>query len=220
MVHASKPADYYAQPREDFLVWANPRGTSALDVGCGAGALAPWLRAHGFTYLAGIEVASAAAEIARAQYDLVVELPVEHALQTLGGQFDLIVCADVLEHLGDPWTVLDQLRSVSHETTVLAASIPNIRHWRAVAKIAFGPGFAYEQSGIFDSTHLRFFARPNVEALLRGAGWSPARWGSPRPGRLGRIRTLLTRLSGGWTDQWLARQMFVIAVMTKPGPTQ
>jgi SAM-dependent methyltransferase len=219
MLHTSKPTEYYAQPREDFLVWANPRGESALDVGCGAGALAPWLRARGFTYLAGIEVSSSAAEIARARYDLIVELPVEHALPTMGTQFDLIVCADVLEHLADPWTVLDQLRSVSHRTTVLVASIPNIRHWRAVAKIAFGAGFEYEESGIFDSTHLRFFARPNVEASLRGAGWSPVRWGSPRPGRLSRIRKLLGRLSGGWTDQWLARQIFVVAVRTMPRPT-
>ena len=220
MLDLSRPTDYYAQPRDDFLAWVNPRGRSVLDVGCGAGALAPSLRARGFTHLAGIEVESAAAEIARARYDLVVELRVEQALPALSTKFDLIVCADILEHLPDPWTVLDQLRRLSHESTVLAVSIPNIRYWRALAKIAFGAGFEYEASGIFDSTHLRFFARRNVAATLLRAGWSPVRWGSPRPGRLGRLRNLLARLSGGWTDQWLARQVFVVATLTRPSTTE
>ena len=97
----------------------------------------------------------------------------------VGGRFDLIVCADVLEHLVDPWSVVDWLRAVSHDMTILAVSIPNIRFLPALARIAVGRGFEYEECGIFDATHLRFSVRRDVDRMLRRDGWSPIRWGAP-----------------------------------------
>ena len=129
----------------------------------------------------------------------------------LGRGFDLIVCADVLEHLVDPWSVVRDLRRIAQAETRLAVSIPSIRFLPALARIAVGRGFAYEEMGIFDSTHLRFFTRRDADLMLRRGGWEPQRWGAPPFGRLGSVRRLAHRSTRGRSDEWLAAQMFVVA---------
>ena len=77
------------------------RGMRVLDLGCGAGALGPTLRAMGFSHLVGVEIAPEAAARARENYDDVLEMPIDEALPRITETFDLIVCADILEHLVD-----------------------------------------------------------------------------------------------------------------------
>ena len=208
-----KPESYYRQSRGDFLGWVAPTGQFALDLGCGAGAMAPRLRADGFTYLAGVEIEPDAAAQARQAYDLVLEMPIDSALPLISQKFDLIVCADILEHLQDPWSVLAQLRRLAHPDSVLAISIPNIRHLRALLRIAVGEGFRYEESGIFDSTHLRFFTPKDTLRMLRDSGWTPVRVGAPPPGQFHRVRQFVRAATRGWTCQWSARQTWVVCVV-------
>lgn len=210
-----KPDDYYGNPRVDFLTWVSPRGTRALDIGCGAGAFGRTLRHMGFAYLAGIEIAPEAAARARETYDLIHEMPVEEAVPRISETFDLIICADVLEHLVDPWSVANDLRRLAHGETVLAVSIPNIRYWRALARLAVGKGFAYETSGIFDSTHLRFFTPADAKQMLREAGWTPRRVGAPPPGHLLAFRQLVRDVTRQWTSQWTARQTWLVCTLTR-----
>jgi len=143
----------------------------------------------------------------------VLEMPIAEALPEITGTFDLIICADILEHLVDPWSVTADIRRFAHAGTVLAVSIPNVRYWRALARLAFGKGFAYEESGIFDSTHLRFFTSADALRMLRGAGWKPQRVGAPPPGRLRGLRQRIRDASGQWTSQWTARQTWVVCTL-------
>ena len=186
-VLGSKDAVYYASDRTAFLDWVGGTFDRVLDVGCGAGSNASWYRRHGAGSVVGVELDPPSAARAALVFDRVVAEDVETALRTLDGTFDLIVCADVLEHLVDPWSVVDDLRRLATRDTVLAISIPNIRFLPAILRIAFGRGFAYEAQGIFDSTHLRFFTRRDAEWMLRRGGWVADRWGAPPFGRLGRI---------------------------------
>jgi 2-polyprenyl-3-methyl-5-hydroxy-6-metoxy-1,4-benzoquinol methylase len=218
MASAQKPDSYYGNPRVDFLTWVSPRGKRAMDIGCGAGAFGRTLRDLGFSYLAGIEIAPEAAARARETYDLILEMPVEDALPRLTETFDLIICADILEHLIDPWSVTADLRRLAHRGTVLAVSIPNIRYWRAIARLAIGDGFAYETSGIFDSTHVRFFTTSDALRMLRDAGWAPRRVGAPPPGHLVAFRQKVRDVTRQWTSQWTARQTWVVCTLTpEPG---
>lgn len=214
MTSTQKPGTYYEHPRLDFLTWVAPRGTRALDLGCGAGAFGHTLRNQGFSYLAGVEIMPEAATRARDTYDLILEMPIADALPRISGTFDLILCADVLEHLTDPWSVAADLRRLAHPGTVLAVSIPNIRYWRAIARLAFGKGFAYEESGIFDSTHLRFFTSTDALRMLRDAGWTPRRVGAPAPGHVRTIRQIVRDVTRQWTSQWTARQTWVVCTMS------
>lgn len=212
-----KSADYYGTPRNDLLEWMDGTGHArVLEIGCGAGANAPWLRSHGAVRIVGIEPEKQSAQTASRRFDEVHQTTVEAVLHDVQGPFDLVICADVLEHLVDPGSVIEGLRGVIAEPTGrLLISTPNIRYISALARIAVGAGFRPEMSGTFDSTHIRFFTRANLRDLLRRAGWYPERWGYPRSTALGHLRTVLGRLTRGVSDEWLAAEWFVIA---RPAP--
>ena len=212
---SQKPPDYFAGDRTALLDWAGGRHARVLDVGCGTGANAGWFRRHGAVEIVGVEIDGASAALAREVYDRVVCGAIEDAMDGLAGPFDLILCADVLEHLVDPWSVVRGLAGVAGPATTLAVSMPNIRFAPALLRIAFGSGFRYEGSGIFDATHLRFFTRRDMDALLRQGGWVPRRWSAPPFERLGTIRRGLQRLTSNRSDEWLAGQLYVVARLSR-----
>ena len=207
----TKAADYYAHERVDLLDWVGGSFGRVLDLGCGTGSNATWYRRHGAHEIVGVELNEASASRAATVFDRVVCGTIEEALVDLDGSFDLIVCADVLEHLVDPWAIVSRLSRLTNPSTVLAVSIPNIRFLGAIARIAVGRGFQYEEQGIFDVTHLRFFTRRDVDRLMRQGGWEAERWGSQLFGRFRSVRLLARRMTAGRSDQWLAEQLFVVA---------
>ena len=144
---------------------------------CGTGSNGAWYRQHGAREIVGVEVDG---ERESRCWSGTAICSHRDGPRAPGGPFDLIVCSDVLEHLVDPWSVVGELGRLANENTVLAVSMPNIRFLPAILRITFGCGFAYEDHGIFDSTHLRFFTRQDIDHLLRRGGWVPRRWGSRR----------------------------------------
>jgi 2-polyprenyl-3-methyl-5-hydroxy-6-metoxy-1,4-benzoquinol methylase len=84
-----------------------------LDVGSGAGSWAPRLRGAGARELVALDPSAAAIALAGEHYDAAVIGTIEGTeLADLGGEpFDVIVAADVLEHLVDPWKALHKMRS-------------------------------------------------------------------------------------------------------------
>lgn len=220
----AKNRRYYLGERTDLLEWHGGGRERVLEVGCGAGGNAPWLRAHGGEALVGVEIHPESATRARAVFDRVESKPIEDALQSLTGSFDLIICADVLEHLVDPWDVVRRLGQVAASDGEILVSIPNIRYLRALARIAVGAGFRPESEGIFDATHLHFFTKDNIDDLLVSGGWHPMRWGYPSyrsrspdtlATALARTRSVLSRATRGLTDEWLAGQWWVVAARSR-----
>lgn len=213
----SRPSHaYHEGDRRDLLDWVGGRHASVLEVGCGRGGNAQWYRAHGARRIVGVELDNGSADVARASFDEVIPTSIESALDSLAGPFDLIVCADVLEHLVDPWRVARGLVELATDETRLAISIPNIRHYRALARIALGAGFRYEPEGVFDRTHLRFFTRANIVSMLVESGWTVERI-ETSPGRqLRYLRRALSRMRLGVAHEWLAYQWFVVARAAAP----
>ena len=81
--------------------------------------------------------------------------------------FDIIICADVLEHLVDPWSTIDKIIRCLKKDGLLIVSIPNIREWKTLGKVIFRGDFRYQSSGgIMDKTHLRFFCKKNIYEML------------------------------------------------------
>jgi 2-polyprenyl-3-methyl-5-hydroxy-6-metoxy-1,4-benzoquinol methylase len=199
---------YYAGDRSDLLEWVGGRHGRVLEVGCGSGGNARWLRLHGATRIVGIELDQASAVRAREVFDAVINESVETAVHGIEESFDLVICADVLEHLVDPWSVVAALARRVADDGLLVVSIPNIRHYRALWRIAFGAGFRYEKEGTFDATHLRFFDRAGVERMLRDGGWMPERWSSSGGRRGARF---LSALRLGGVSEYLAYQWHVAA---------
>jgi SAM-dependent methyltransferase len=88
--------------------------------------------------------------------------------------FDLVVAADVLEHVRDPESVLKQVRSVLVPGGTLIASVPNFGHWYPRVRTAVGL-FDYDQRGILDRGHVRFFTRRALLDLVRRSGFTVTR---------------------------------------------
>lgn len=80
--------------------------------------------------------------------------------------FDVIVCGDVLEHLIDPWKVVDRLTRAMKPGGTFVVSLPNIRVKSALKRILIDGDFGYQRDGIFDKSHFRFFCKKNMVDLF------------------------------------------------------
>jgi len=81
--------------------------------------------------------------------------------------FDIIICADILEHLADPWYCVAKISRHLKKGGRMIVSIPNIREIKTLFRIVFLGDFRYEEKGgILDNTHLRFFCKKNIWQLM------------------------------------------------------
>lgn len=203
----AKSGGYYANARPD-LVAALPRPLGrVLDVGCGEGAVGRLLLAQGASSVTGIEINSRAAAIARESLEEVHVGAVEEVLEGLQGEWDTLCCYDVLEHLVDPGLVLRSLSAHASPGAHLHVSVPNARHVSLLTDLIFRGTFGYTEWGHRDSTHLRWFTRRDIEALIEGNGWHVMSSSHPE---LHRAR-LLDRVTAGRSTEFLVGQWYVLA---------
>jgi glycosyltransferase involved in cell wall biosynthesis len=156
-----------------ILAWlADRRPSRVLDLGCSDGALAAELRAHGHK-VTGVDVEEHPG--ARENLESFVAADLEHGLpDQIGGEFDVIVAADVLEHIREPEHLLADLAGRLAPGGSIVACVPNFGHWYPRLRVALGR-FDYDRRGILDRGHLRFFTRRSFERLVRRAGYTVRR---------------------------------------------
>jgi 2-polyprenyl-3-methyl-5-hydroxy-6-metoxy-1,4-benzoquinol methylase len=148
-----------------------------LDLGCSGGLLASRVRALGHHVTAAdvVELPQARGRVDRfVRADLDRGLPDE--VKALG-PVDVILAADVLEHLREPQMLLEQIRDLLAKRGVVLASVPNFGHWYARTRTALGL-FDYDQRGVLDRGHLRFFTRRSFVRQLHSAGLTVTRYES------------------------------------------
>jgi methionine biosynthesis protein MetW len=144
-----------------------------LDVGCGSGGLAALLQARRQAQVIGVEPEPARAQQARAlglevhQGGLTAEL-----CQRLG-QFDVVLFADVLEHVPDPLALLQLSKRLLRPGGYVVLSVPNVAHWSIRLNLLRGR-FDYAPVGIMDATHLRWFTARSLAQLLTAADFELA----------------------------------------------
>ena len=85
--------------------------------------------------------------------------------------FDLVLMADVLEHLVNPRTLIRQVRTMLSPEGTAIFCVPNIAHWYPRFRSTLGM-FDYDQRGILDSTHLRFFTRRSIRRMIERQGFA------------------------------------------------
>jgi 2-polyprenyl-3-methyl-5-hydroxy-6-metoxy-1,4-benzoquinol methylase len=205
---------YGANTNEDLLRGLGRVSGRLLDVGSGEGAWASRLRAAGASELVALDPSSAAIARAGERYDSAVVGTIEGtSLAQLGGSpFDVIIAADVLEHLVDPWLALHTLRSWAAPGAMLAISTPNLRFYRLVGNLVLRGEFEYERWGVRDWTHLRWFTRRSLARMLTASGWEPQRWVSSTT-RKGRM---LARVSDQLANDFLRQQLIVVTRASTP----
>jgi methionine biosynthesis protein MetW len=147
-----------------------PDGARVLDVGCGTGSISALIKEIRHANVVGIEPHEHRALKARSRgvEVVVAEFTPETAAQL--GLFDVVLFADVLEHLADPLKTLQLAGTSLNPGGSVVASVPNIAHWTVRWNLLRGR-FNYEELGIMDATHLRWFTAKTIEQTFRRAGF-------------------------------------------------
>jgi O-antigen biosynthesis protein len=143
-----------------------------IDFGCATGYLAKLLHKKG-CIVTGVEINPEAAILAREHCEdvIVADLDFTSITEIFPLQkFDVAVFGDVLEHLRNPWKVLEETKHILNKNGFVVASIPNIAHGRVRLALLQGK-FEYSDLGILDNTHLRFFTRKTIEDLFEKSGY-------------------------------------------------
>jgi glycosyltransferase involved in cell wall biosynthesis len=151
-----------------LLKWLAERTPGRLlDVGCSDGEFGSVARSFGF-HVTGVDVDKH--EGVGERLDGFVEADLNRGLpQELDGRFDYMVAADVLEHTIAPERLLSEMTTRLTPDGVILASVPNFAHWYPRARVAAGR-FDYDQRGLLDRGHVRFFTRRSFERMLKDCG--------------------------------------------------
>ena len=175
-------------PRREVVALFARAPRRVLDVGCATGATGAHIKTlYPEAWVAGIELAHQAAEIARGRLDLVIEGRIEDVDLAAHGiaphSLDTVILADVLEHMYDPWGVLLRLKTYLTADAQILASIPNARNLWLLNELAHGR-FPYGPVGLLDITHIRFFTRAEIEKLFQETGYAIEDWARTQDPRL------------------------------------
>ena len=169
---ASNAPKYLVAEENIALVKSLGTPRTVLDVGCGIGLNGAAARRNG-AHVTGIETDPRALEEARRRLDevLAVDITDASAVRSALGdrRFDLILFADVLEHVTDPLAVLRRFSDHLTDGGHVLVSLPNVAAWTVRLGLLAGR-FDYAASGILDDSHLRFFTRETATKLVEDAG--------------------------------------------------
>lgn len=149
--------------------FSNQPQLRVLDLGCSTGELGAMIENLGHSVTGVDKIQPSDFKVLLSNYiaaDLNDGVP-----KDLNGAFDVILCADVLEHLQAPEKLLNELHSLLSPTGEILVSIPNFGHWYPRIKTLTGL-FDYDSKGILDHTHLRFFTRRSFQKLAQQSGYS------------------------------------------------
>jgi 2-polyprenyl-3-methyl-5-hydroxy-6-metoxy-1,4-benzoquinol methylase len=211
------PGQYWYNPKgQGVILELVPPGSTVLDLGCTDGFLGVELARKGCR-LWGVDIDSDAVaavpagvyEDARA-FDLNT-LAADAQLPWPDQRFDVILAADVLEHLVDPVTVLRTLITHLSARGQVVVTLPNVAHLTVRLGLLVGR-FDPQVHGILDETHLHLYTHRSADQLMQACGLRvvSVRGTSNRFAGLLRGRGPLTRVIRGN----LAHSIVLVAVPT------
>ncbi|MFA5075462.1 MAG: class I SAM-dependent methyltransferase [Candidatus Babeliales bacterium] len=165
---------YFEEPNPGILKLFNLIGSNKkiLDVGCGFGALGQEFKKQN-NYVVGIDINQYAIDIAKTRLDqaYVCDITDKNSLNFLQeNSFDFIIFADILEHLYDPVKILKIFNNYLKNDGHIIVSLPNIAAWQIRLKLLFGK-FDYQETGILDKTHIKFFTKKTAKNLIENSGY-------------------------------------------------
>ena len=168
-----KKDDYYQGTRPELLAYFPPTAKTALDVGCGEGWFGKSLIKNFDSEVWGVDISEQSIAVAKNNLHNAFVADVTTNLDQLPDNFfDVIYFNDVLEHLIDPYTLLEKISGKLSAQGRVVASIPNIRHHKVLWSLLVKRDFKYERAGVMDETHMRWFTRKSMERMFKEAGYN------------------------------------------------
>lgn len=164
-----KEKDYFSNIRMDIisLIPSNP-GQKILEIGAGGGNTLLYIKKNSIAVeVMGIELMKL--ENSNQENPFIDKFQIANIekdeIDAEEKYFDIIICADVFEHLIDPWSAVDKIQRYLKKNGLLIVSMPNVREWKTLFPIVFKGEFNYQpEGGIMDRTHLRFFCKKYLPA--------------------------------------------------------
>lgn len=158
----------------DLLKLIPTASRKLIEIGCSSGSLAREFKktAPDADYL-GVEIDANYANLAKRFCNDVLVLNIENADERFWskvGDRDCWIFGDTLEHLQNPWLVLKRIYEVIPVGGSVIACIPNAQHWSLQVKLSIGD-FRYEDAGLLDKTHLRWFTRQTIVEMFTQTGF-------------------------------------------------
>jgi glycosyltransferase involved in cell wall biosynthesis len=177
LAFASDSYELKVDPRSShgrILAWLRERPPSRiLDLGCSDGALSDQLRRAGH-HVTGVDLVEHEGVLERVDTFVAADLS-RGIPSAVGGNYDVVVVADVLEHVRNPDRLLADAQRCLRAGGVVIASVPNFAHWYPRMRVAMGR-FDYDRRGILDRGHMRFFTRRSFERLASEQGFTVHRF--------------------------------------------
>jgi SAM-dependent methyltransferase len=153
-------------------LWNGRRGLRVLDAGCGFATTSEHIQKLG-NEVTGIDSSAVACEVGAKRVSRMIQSDLLTA-PIAGEQFDVIIFADVLEHVAWPVAVLRRYLDALAPNGSIIVSLPNVGLWSVRFAHLFG-NWNYAETGVLDWTHLRFFTCKTARRLLQQAGLEPVK---------------------------------------------
>lgn len=167
-----KKEEYYLNIRKEMIHYIPLHSKKILDIGCGEGNFGAFLKNERKVEVWGVEYEKTRASVASSKLDKVLWGDIDLLLEQLPeNYFDAVICNDVLEHLLDPYKLLEKIKSKLVTDGVVISSIPNIRYFRNFFDLLFRKNWDYTDEGIMDFTHFRFFTTNSIRKMYQSLGF-------------------------------------------------
>jgi 2-polyprenyl-3-methyl-5-hydroxy-6-metoxy-1,4-benzoquinol methylase len=163
---------YYTNKREEMIKFIPTTCTKILEVGCGEGVFASVLKNKLNIEIWGVELSGESANKAKTILDKVIIADFTMIINTLPKKyFDCLVFNDVLEHIADPFSLLERIKILLKDGGYIVSSIPNVRYIGNLVELLFHKDWRYKDGGILDITHFRFFTQKSIIRMFHNAGY-------------------------------------------------
>ena len=164
-----KKLQSYNSARKDlFRFLEDYSHKTILDIGCYRGMNAEYLKSkYSEIKYVGVEYDPDAIKNISDAVDKVYQLDVDNLDVKIFNQekYDIIILADVIEHLKSPDILLEKLITILKDDGLILVSIPNLQYYETFLLLLFGR-FPRRDRGIFDKTHLRWFTLKEARLLF------------------------------------------------------
>ena len=218
-MYDNKEDEYFAGYRPELLdlIPEENRNGTALEIGAGSGKNLIFAKKYGYAKkIYGVELIEIPNQFqSDSEYEEFIIGDIEALpLNYEENQFDVIIMGDVIEHLVDPYLIIRKLKKFLKPGGVIVSSIPNVRNLKTFRNLYMRGTFRYYDDGIFDRTHLRFFAKKDIMALFTNEGYEIVNIESELKNKRSSIARN-NRITFGLFEEFLSSQYFTVAKNVK-----
>lgn len=161
---------YPDSDRPELIEFLPQHYQTVLEVGCGTGGFKSSLNQNAEIW--GIEPNESASKQAQLKgYKVLIGLYDNVESQCPNHYFDLIICNDVIEHMIEHNRFLTDIKRKMKPDAVIVGSIPNMRYYPVLFDLLFKKDWEYQETGVLDKTHLRFFTEKSLKRTFENSGY-------------------------------------------------